>query len=225
MKSERLTEYLSYLTQSNVKILCRKEKGLSVPWSPFIFSPLLSVTFRRLQLPTEILNEAKSLHLCSKGSPCFSHPCCWSWQKNISTSPLQFFKLVDLFWSTYRSCSVWNISALVTHLPHLSTGVHCYMEWHSNNDPHHPVFHAQLISLLLLTFVFLLSWANFSSCAASIFSKSWCFFSNSSTSDTESWMGKLPHTEVQNQIHLNRLCLRFSDLSILFSQVGVLKIL
>lgn len=97
-ESERVIEYLWYLTKSVVKILCQKEKGLSVPWFPFLFSPLLSsITFRWLQLLSEILNEAKSLHLWSKGSPCFSHSSHCPGTRKLPLLPYSFFKLVDLF--------------------------------------------------------------------------------------------------------------------------------
>lgn len=51
----------------------------------------------------------------------------------------------------------------------------------------------------LLTPVFLCSWANFSSWAASSFSKSWCLWSSNSTSDTEFW-GEAGQGEVQLRV-------------------------
>lgn len=150
---------------------------------------------------------------------CTTHSFCCFWQKKASTSPLELLQAswtLLVYIQVSFSAALSAVSALVTHLLHLSTGVLSSMEW---LRPKHSriliiLFHTQLINLLLLTLVFLLSWANFSSWAASIFSKSRCFFSNSSTSDTESWMEKLSDMEVQNQVYQKRLYLRFSSHSI-----------
>lgn len=171
-------------------------------------------------------------HPVSHTAMCITQPDCCSWQNKVPTSSLELLQvnwiiliLSRSYFGLILSCSSCNTSALVTHLLHLSTGISFLYAVTEHSGTHIIPSHRQFINLLLLTLVFLLNWANFSSWAASIFSKSWCFFSNSSTSDTESWIEKLSDMVVKNQVHQKRLCLNFSVLPILFSQLMILKFL
>lgn len=141
---------------------------------------------------------------------CTTHPFCCSWQKKASTSSLELWQgnwtLLILIQVSF-SAALSALSQLCLLIYSISAqDFHSYVEWLS---PKHSSTRIILshINRLLLTLVFLLSCANFSSWAASIFSKSWCFFSSSSTSDTESWTEKWPDTVVLNQAKQTRLCL------------------